>query len=411
MLMLAERLRAQNGGRLDDSAIQAVAEATGVPSEYVRLAVRMRKQTEDKHPLAAVRDQYLALESHVRRYVLTGVNATFCALFYSLGQRSEWMLEQAQRANNRSDLSSPASLLMMISLVWLSLGLYNIAVSRETKVAATSGAILGGGFFAANSFFSFIVGLPANAQMPPILLLPFTVVGAVGGLALQRAVSKNRAKLGLTDPVAERQQLLKQLVDLRDKLESGEQSTTFLSIDIVGSTRMKEVADPLAVEFTFTEYHKYVERAAKKFSGTIHSTAGDGVTCAFEHPAQAFNAAKSIQMGLIELNTFRNKIGVPIRVRQGIHTGTIIAADSGDIRSVNFAHVIDVAAHLQKQATPGSIVVSDTALPYVPGQGAAVGTDRVSAAGVGGLVWVPKVTAAESTSATPPPPNPLPDRA
>jgi hypothetical protein len=37
--VLADRLRVQYGG-LDDEAILAVSEATGVPADYVRLAVR-----------------------------------------------------------------------------------------------------------------------------------------------------------------------------------------------------------------------------------------------------------------------------------------------------------------------------------------------------------------------------------
>ncbi|HJP82015.1 MAG TPA: hypothetical protein VJ835_00795, partial [Fimbriimonadaceae bacterium] len=42
MLELAERLRSANGGDLDEAAIQAVAEATSAPLEYVRLALRIR---------------------------------------------------------------------------------------------------------------------------------------------------------------------------------------------------------------------------------------------------------------------------------------------------------------------------------------------------------------------------------
>ena len=71
----------------------------------------------------------------------------------------------------------------------------------------------------------------------------------------------------------ERQELLKQLVDIQDKLRSGEQEVSFLSVDIVGSTRMKQMADPLSVEFTFTEYHKFVEMIARR-SGDVVASQG-----------------------------------------------------------------------------------------------------------------------------------------
>src|SRR5262249_37432708 len=168
------------------------------------------------------------------------------------------------------------------------------------------------------------------------------------GLLVFKIVDTYRAKLGLIDPVKERQELLKQLVDIQDKLRSGEQTISFLSVDIVGSTRMKQIADPLSVEFTFTEYHKFVEMIARRYGGRVHSTAGDGMTLAFDSPSQAFGAARTIQTGVIELNTFRNKIGVPIVLRCGVHTGTVMAPDASDVTTINFADVIDISAHLQK---------------------------------------------------------------
>src|SRR3569832_2322749 len=89
-----------------------------------------------------------------------------------------------------------------------------------------------------------------------VWLIPLVLFGALGGLFTQRMVDAYRGRLGLTDPVTERRELLQQLVDIQDRLRSGEQQITFVSVDIVGSTRMKQMSDPLSVEFTFTEYHK-----------------------------------------------------------------------------------------------------------------------------------------------------------
>jgi class 3 adenylate cyclase len=235
------------------------------------------------------------------------------------------------------------------------------------------------------------------------MLLPITMFGILGGVALHRLFDKNRKKLGLRDPIQERQELLTQLHELRDKLHSGEQSMTFLSVDIVGSTRMKQHADPLAVEFTFNEYHQFVERIARKYGGQVHSTAGDGVTCAFDHPQQAYGAARNLQSGLIELNMLRNKLGTPLTLRCGIHTGTVVTPDASDVTSLNFAQVIDIAAHLQKITPPGGIAVSEASASGLIGGMDAVGPERGEIEGVHAAIWVPKSLAPKPTATEPPP--------
>ena len=378
MLILAERLREANGGELDESAIQAVAEATGAPIEYVRLAVKLRSEKEKKSFLANMRSQYRTLEPHTRRYVLSGACAASAALLCAADER----------ISGFGRGSSDYGIFTMIGTLFGVLGIYNVVLARDLKTAGMSGAVLTGGLFLMRSVFEFVFRVPA--QVDTFWFLPFTVVGAAGGMALFHFGDKYRSKLGLKDPVKERHDLLRQLNQLQDKLSSGMQFMTFLSVDIVGSTRMKEGADPLAVEYTFNEYHEFVSRVAQKYGGRVHNTAGDGLTCAFEHPQHAFAAAKNIQAGIIELNTLRNRIGTPIVLRCGIHVGPVMTPAGGDVSSVNFAHVIDIASHLQKAAPPGGIAVSEAAVAQIAGGAASVGVRRIQALDVGALVWTPK---------------------
>ena len=72
------------------------------------------------------------------------------------------------------------------------------------------------------------------------------------------------------------------------------------------------------------------------------------------------------------------------------------------------AHVIDVAAHLQKVCPPGGIAVSDAAALHLPGGPASVGVEKVRAADVAGTIWLPKhAVRALSDSAQPPVPEGL----
>ncbi|MCB8932793.1 MAG: adenylate/guanylate cyclase domain-containing protein [Fimbriimonadaceae bacterium] len=377
MLELAERLRESHGGELDDSAIQAVAEATGTPIDYVRLAIRAFPERRKQSLLHRIRTLFLTLEPDVRRYVAAATISANVGLLEVL----------------KTGTGDPTGFLGILQLIGLSFALWNVSVSRDARTAAIAGATSGGVYFAGKSLFAFIgiaFGLKVFGGKEAMLLLPWTLGGAIASVVLHNFVSRFHSKLGIKDPVQERQELLRQLVELQTKLRSGEQMLAFLSADIVGSTKMKEHADPLSVEFTFNEYHQFVEMIARRYGGRVHSTAGDGITCAFDHPQQAFGAGRTIQAGLVELNTFRNKIGIPIQLRVGVHAGEVNAPSRDDIKSVNFAHVIDIAAHLQKVCPIGGVAVSEPAAKMIPGGPAAVGSESVEASGVRALVWLPR---------------------
>lgn len=384
MLELAERLRESSGGVLDDAAILAVSEATGAPAEYVRLALKLRPQNTRKKFGDQVRDAFLTLEPDTRRYVASAGAATAVGFVLALAQRFQ----------------DPYQIYGVLCILALTGGLYNVAVSKDSKIAAFSGAVLGGLSCVAFAVLAAVLRVENPAA---VLLIPLSLAGALVGLLLHKIVDQHRNKLGLNDPVRERQELLKQLVDIQDRLRSGEQAISFVSVDIVGSTRMKQMADPLSVEFTLTEYHKFVEMIARRYGGRLHSTAGDGVTLAFDSPSQAFGAARTIQTGIIELNTFRNKIGIPIVLRCGVHTGKVVAPDATDVTTINFAEVIDISAHLQKACPPGGIAVSETAARMLPGGVGSVGTERVQIDGTSGYLWLPKSLARPQPASGPPP--------
>ena len=388
MLELAERLRASNGGELDESAILAVSEATGAPVEYVRLAIRLRPEEKKRGWVHRLRSEYLGLDPEVRRNV---IGTTFGIVFALAGTLSQVLI------------SSFHGFLGVVQIICATLSVYLVGVAKDARSAAITGALITGlGFIAATVFQAVFA---VRGSIDAALIIPLTIMGALGSMVVNMIVSKNRRRLGLKDPVKERQDLLRQLVDLQTKLKSGEQSAAFLSVDVVGSTKMKEHSDPLSIEFTFNEYHQFVDRIARKYGGRVHSTAGDGMICAFDTAGQAFAAAKNILAGLIELNTFGNKTGCPIALRAGIHAGTVVTPKPGDIASLNFAHEIDIAAHMQKVAPEGGIAVSEPAAMDLPGGPATVGTQSVETQGVRGFIWQARPSAVGPIGTPPAFPN------
>ncbi len=375
--ILAARLRAEFG-ELDDEAIQAVSETTGFPAEYVRLAVRSAPVEQRQTFVDRVKSAFIAFDPDLRRYTMSAVLAAFCGLSMALS------------ASTR-DSSGFLGTLALISLLG---ALWNAAISKSLKVAVFSGVAFGAINFMVMTLFTFLFRLLPNfgAIGPaPAMIIFWMVGGAASAAFVHQFFVLNREKLGLKDPSKERYELLRQLHDIQDKLKSDEKFVTFLSVDIVGSTRMKTEADPLMLEFTFTEYHKYIGTVAEKFGGKVHSTAGDGVTCVFESPAMGYSAGRAILAGLFEFNSFRNRLTKPIEIRAGVHTGSALIAGQ-DLANVNFAHVIDVAAHMQKAGDPGSLVVSKSTGENVPGGFDIIEGNRVTVEDIEAVVWKPRTS-------------------
>lgn len=378
-LQLADRLREVKGSALESDEYTAISEATGVSEEYIRFLEQDKVSSAGRNFLDRLRTQFFSLDSDTRRYVSSGLLGTLFAFLLAIGLKLDTYTDFALHSNY--------SVFQTIACVVALGAIYNSSMAKTAKAAALTGAIFGVIGYVLGSVFAMVLMI-RNLEFPPSLVFISAGACALIGFAGQAIVSTGKKSSGNRDrSAAARQDMLKQLVDLQEQLREGQQAATFLSLDVVGSTKMKLDADPLAVEFTFTEYHNFVERIAEKHFGKIHSTAGDGITVAFEHPQNAFNAARQIQTGLVEFNAFRNKIDQPLQLRAGIHTGQVVAPEAGNMTSINFASVIDIAAHLQKEAPVGGIAVSDAASGAIVGGAMSIGSERVCVHETWATIW------------------------
>lgn len=376
MIVLAGRLREQSGGELDDDAIIAVSEATGAPVDYIRLAMRSVPERMQKRSfLEQVKNSFLAFDPDTRRLVAGGV------LGLGAGFAQFW-----SAALFRGD----GGFFVILMMILLGAGIWNATVSRKLKTAIFAGALLSIATNLTYGLFSLLDGLltPVGAVGPrPEGFIASVLLCSVLGGAGFALFQKYRKQLGFSDPAEDRHALLSQLLEIQTKLRQDEKYVTFISVDLVGSTKIKTENDDLAVEFTLNEYHKFIESVVAKHGGKIHSTAGDGVTCVFDEAPAAIAAGKAMQAGLFEFNAFRNKLKDPVSMRAAIHTGNVLAPGR-ESTAVNFAHVIDVAAHLQKIAEPGTLAVSAATAMHVGGLHT-IGTERISAEDIEAAIWRP----------------------
>jgi class 3 adenylate cyclase len=125
--------------------------------------------------------------------------------------------------------------------------------------------------------------------------VPFVFLAGAGGLtgALGALVAQKR-KPREVNPAEEetaaashgpmnRAALLDQMFALQRQLTEQKRRAAFLSVDVVGSSAIKQAAlttgDELAVEHAFVQYHRWVEQVVCAHGGRVHATAGDGVMC------------------------------------------------------------------------------------------------------------------------------------
>ncbi len=282
-------------------------------------------------------------------------------------------------------------------------GLYNLSLTKTKELGALVGAAFGAAAVFGQAFFSAL--LQSKHGMDGLMLIPGVLVGGLVGFIGGKYGEKLLRIRFQRDPQARREYLLRQLIELQEELKKGEKSATFLSVDVVGSTSIKQKSNLLEVEYTFGEYVKFVTTNAAEFGGQLHSTAGDGVLLTFENPQDAFSAARRILARALEFNAFKNRTGQKFEMRCGIHTGTVVAP-KGDASNVNYSEVIDISAHVQKIAPAGGIGITDNASIYLPGGPKSISSDVLMVQGQPARVWEPKVSLNSSVNsgAAPPPP-------
>ncbi len=156
----------------------------------------------------------------------------------------------------------------------------------------------------------------------------------------------------------ERDKLLRELAKVKKRLEKTKQKLAFLSVDIVGSTRIKIGQDPLILEHLFREYRVMLEGIFKKYRYRTASWTPDGVMACFPQVDLACVAAKELLKKLAIFNKEKNRIGFPIQVRCGLNAGEVNYDESTPLELLS-SRVLDITGHLQKAALPDSVLVTE----------------------------------------------------
>ncbi len=154
---------------------------------------------------------------------------------------------------------------------------------------------------------------------------------------------------------------------------------TLLFCDLVGSTNLSRRMDEEDYRDLVKTYHEAGTAAVTDFGGHVAEYLGDGLLVYFGFPrAQEDDAEHAVRAGraIIDavqaLNPQLEQEGKPaLAVRVGINTGPVVVSAMGsghrqEMRAVGEA--VNVAASLQSEAEPDTIVISSSTLQLVKGR-------------------------------------------
>jgi len=154
-------------------------------------------------------------------------------------------------------------------------------------------------------------------------------------------------------------------VDVRDE----RRVVTALFADLVGSTSLGERLEPEELKLVVGEAVARIVAAVEAYGGTVKDLAGDGVLALFGAPvAHEDDPERAVRTGLRivdDIEAFAREVsdawGVDsLNVRVGVNSGPVVTGAIGAGKRVEFAAMgdaVNVAARLQSEASPGSVLV------------------------------------------------------
>jgi class 3 adenylate cyclase len=153
---------------------------------------------------------------------------------------------------------------------------------------------------------------------------------------------------------------------------------TVLVADMVGFTAFVERAGEEAAYALMGHISSLMTAAVHQHRGSVKSFTGDGIMALFgapvaleDGPLKACRAALEIQERLADARSrIEAEIGLRPQLRIGITTGPVVlgTVDSGESTNVTaYGDVVNLAARLQAEAVPGTVVMTEAMLRRVEG--------------------------------------------
>ncbi len=172
--------------------------------------------------------------------------------------------------------------------------------------------------------------------------------------------------------------LADKILKARSALEGERRQVTVLFADVAGFTALAEKRDPEEIHHIIDRCFELITAEIHRFEGTVNQYTGDGVMALFgapiaheDSPRRAVHAALAIQRALRDQSqALQSERGLGLQMRIGINAGPVVVGRIGDDLRMDYTAVGDttnLAARLQQNARPGSVLISEATHRLVSG--------------------------------------------
>jgi class 3 adenylate cyclase len=144
---------------------------------------------------------------------------------------------------------------------------------------------------------------------------------------------------------------------------------TVLFADVTSSTALGDQLDPERLRALLAEYFAAMSAVIGAWGGTVEKYIGDAIMAVFGAPLvreddaeRALHAALEMLERLQSVNQeLSRRHGVSLRIRIGVNTGEVVAAQGGAASGqlIVSGDAVNVAARLEQAANPGTVLVGE----------------------------------------------------
>jgi len=168
--------------------------------------------------------------------------------------------------------------------------------------------------------------------------------------------------------------LTEKILSQRDRIEGERKQVTVMFCDLVEYTSLSEKLDPEETYQLMDGIYELLIHEVHRYQGTVNEMTGDGILALFgapialeDAPQRAVRSAISIQREIARKAAERR---MNLKMRIGIHTGTVVVGTLGNDLRVEFKAVgdtVNLAARIEQLAEPGGILMTENTHRLVEG--------------------------------------------
>jgi len=174
--------------------------------------------------------------------------------------------------------------------------------------------------------------------------------------------------------------ITEKILSQRDRIEGERRQVTVMFCDMKGYTAFSEKLGPEDAYAVMDQVYEILIHKVHDYEGTVNEMTGDGVMALFGAPIALEDASqRAIRSALAihrEMTNFNERMKQqrgdlpPIKMRVGIHTGTVVVGTLGNDLRVEFKAVgdtVNLASRMESLAEPGTTYVSEDTFKLTEG--------------------------------------------